>query len=134
MGVSLGIDMSRLDVCFGGFMPTVMGDMTATWDVAVEAEQRLAARKEAAIRAEELEAARESELLEWVDEAGTVWEHVLLDGASVRIKGCRTQARILDIPAQIEGHPVLELAPEACANLLKVVESPLPDSVILEGD
>ncbi len=134
MGVSLGIDMSRLDVCFGGFTPTVMGDMTATWDVAVEAEQRLAARKDAAIRAEELEAARESALLEWVDEAGTVWEHVLLDGASVRIKGCRTQACILDIPAQIEGHPVLELAPEACANLPSVVEATVPDSVIVVGD
>ena len=68
MGVSLGIDMSRLDVCFGGFTPTVMGDMTATWDVAVEAEQRLAARKDAAIRAEEnkLDAQKEA-LRPWTD-------------------------------------------------------------------
>lgn len=134
MGVSLGIDMSRLDVCFGGFTPTVMGDMTATWDVAVEAEQRLAARKQAAIRAEALDAARESEPLEWTDETGTVWEHVLLDGVSVRIKGCRPQARVLRVPSQIEGHPVLELAPEACANLSSVVEITVPDSVIAVGD
>lgn len=111
-----------------------MGDMTATWDKAVEAEKRLADRKQAALAAEQLEAARESELREWTDDAGTVWEHVLLDGASVRIKGCRTQAPVLTVPAKIQGHPVVELAPAACSGLDSVVEATVPDSVILIGD
>lgn len=134
LGVSLGIDMSKLDVCFGGFAPTVVGDLITSCERAAESEQRLAQRKAALIKAEQLEQARESELRTWTDDAGTVWEHVLLDGAGIRIKRCQTQARVLDIPAEIAGHPVLEIAPDACSNLASVEEVIVPDSVVAIGD
>lgn len=133
MGVSLGVDISALDVCFGGFSPTVMGDMTATWDKAVEAETRIKERREAALKAAQLEAARESEPLEWVDEEGTLWEYVLLDGADVRIKGCETSVASLQVPEQIQGHPVVEIGPDGCAYLSSVEEVTVPDTVVAIG-
>lgn len=134
LGVSLGIDISKLDVCFGGFAPTVMGDMTLTWNKAVEVETRLAERKQAALRAAQLDVARESEPLEWADDTGSVWKYVLLDGADVRIKGCRPHASTLCVPASIEGRAVVELAPECCARLSGVTGIIVPDSVVAIGD
>ena len=95
MGVSLGVDISALDVCFGGLSPTVMGDMTAIWDKAVEAEARIKACQQAALKAAHAAAARESEPYEWVDGQGTLWEYALLDGVDVRIKGCKTNVAFM---------------------------------------
>ncbi len=134
MGVSLGVDISKLDVCFGGFAPTVMGDMTATWEKAVQAEARIAERKQAALLAARLEAARESELHAWTDEAGTVWEYVILDGADIRIKGCQPAVSVLHIPEAIEGHSVVELVSGSCAGLESVREVTVPDTVVAIGD
>lgn len=134
LGVSYGVDMSKLEVCFGGFSPTVMGDMTATWERAVEAEARLAERKRAAILAAKLEAARESEVRTWTDEDGTQWAYVLLDGADVRIKGCTPACASVCVPSSIDGHPVSEISAVGCANLQGVTEITVPDSVIAIGD
>ena len=51
MGVSLGVDVSKLELCFGGFSPTVMGDGIATSERVEQSERRLAARREALERA-----------------------------------------------------------------------------------
>lgn len=133
MGVSFGIDTSKLDICFGGFAPTVMGDMAATWERATESELRLAERKEALLLAERLEAARESELREWVDGSGTIWRYVLLDDADIRIKGCIPGSPELFIPDSINGHPVVEIAAEGCSSLRSVTAITVPDAVVSIG-
>ncbi len=133
LGVSLGVDISALDVCFGGFSPTVMGDMTATWDKAVVAEARIKACQQAALKAARAAAARESEPHEWVDGQGTLWEYALLDGVDARIKGCKTNAASLQVPEQIEGHPVVEIEADGCAYLSSVEEITVPDTVVSIG-
>ena len=133
MGVSLGVDISALDVCFGGFSPTVMGDMTAIWDKAVEAEARIKACQQAALKAAHAAAARESEPYEWVDGQGTLWEYALLDGVDVRIKGCKTNVAFLSVPEQIEGHTVVEIEADGCAYLSSVEEITVPDTVVVIG-
>ena len=133
MGVSLGVDISALDVCFGGLSPTVMGDMTAIWDKAVEAEARIKACQQAALKAAHAAAARESEPYEWVDGQGTLWEYALLDGVDVRIKGCKTNVAFLSVPEQIEGHTVVEIEADGCAYLSSVEEITVPDTVVVIG-
>ena len=46
MGVSLGVDLSDLDICFGGFAPTLMIDTVQALDRAEEAEERLRVRRD----------------------------------------------------------------------------------------
>lgn len=134
LGVSLGIDMSKLDVCFGGFAPTVMGDLLSTCERAAESEERFRQRREAALAAADLDAARESEVHQWTDGEGAIWDHVVLDDARIRIKGCATDGAILHVPAAIDGYPVVEVAPAACAQLESVRELFVPDSVLIIGD
>ena len=134
LGVSLGIDTSKLDICFGGFAPTVLGDRELSWDKAEESEARLKAAKETRIRESALDAARESEVRTWTDSAGTIYEYVLLDGKDVRIKRCQSDAEVINIPSQIEGHPVLGLAPVSFANLAQACQIVVPDTVIAIGE
>lgn len=133
MGVSLGIDISKLDVCFGGFAPTIMGDLTASWAKAVEAENRIREHQEAIQKAKRLEAARESEPLTWDDGHGTQWDYVILDSSDVRIKKCRTTVEEVQVPSSIEGRPVVEVASDGCAFLNFVTRIEVPDSVVSLG-
>ena len=133
MGVSLGVDVSKLDLCFGGFSPTVMGDGIATSERVEQSERRLAARREALERAAAIEAARASEVCDWCDEAGNRWEYVVLDGAEVRIEGCEAAGARLDVPMAVAGLPVVALAADACAFLPLVEEATCPDTVLSIG-
>lgn len=129
MGVSLGVDLSRLDVCFGGFSPTIMKDATAAVDSAAVAEARLAKRRAAKERAAAIESARESELRSFQDDEGCRWSYVLIDGARARIERCEQAAGRLAVPASIEGRPVVGLAADACSHLPEVQELMVPDTV-----
>lgn len=134
MGVSLGVDLSGLEVCFGGFSPTLMGgDSTASVQRAVEVEARLRERRASLERAAALEAARASEERSWRDEAGTLWRYVILDGREVRIEGCEAAQALLDVPAAIEGLPVVALADDACAYQEGVEEVICPEGLVAVG-
>ena len=133
MGVSLGVDLSDLDICFGGFAPTLMIDTVQALDRAEEAEERLRVRRESLERAAAAEAARASEPRIWVDGDGTRWTFVLLDGVAARIERCDPAVADLRIPDKIEGIPVVALADDACAQLSGLRSVIVPDPVVSIG-
>lgn len=127
------VDVSKLDVCFGGFTPMALSDGSATREQVLQAEKRERLRREAADRAAAIEFARMSEERNCKDEDGTVWTYVLLDDAEARITGCLPGASDIRIPETLEGKPVTSLAPDACA-FLKTIESvSIPDCVMSVG-
>ncbi len=133
MGVSLGVDLSGLDVCFGGFSPTLMGDITQALDKAEESEERLRQRKLVLDHARAIEAARASAPREGLDANGTRWRYVILDGVEVQIIGCHPACDHLIVPAALEGLPVVALADDACAHLSTIVSVQVPNSVLSIG-
>lgn len=133
MGVSYAIDVSKLDVCFGGFTPMALSDGLASQAQVLEAQRRAQERRELAERAAALEAARASEERAFRDEAGNVWTYVVLDGATVRVERCEAHAADLVIPSAIEGKPVVALAADACANLPAVESVTCPDTLLSIG-
>lgn len=133
MGVSLGVDLSGLDVCFGGFSPTLMGDAMLALGKAEESEVRLRERKATLERIEAIEAARASEIREWADEFENVWRYTVLDGEEVRIQNVEVSAFDLIIPDSIEGLPVVAIAADACAHQPNIESVVVPDSVLSIG-
>lgn len=137
MGVSMGInlskDTSKLEVCFGGFAPTVMNAGLLVSDLVDQAEERAREHKRARERAAAIEAARASEPKLHVDERGTEWTYVVLDDTVVRIEKCKTSQAVLHIPEKIEGMPVGALASDACAYLPSVEELYCPDGIVSMG-
>ncbi|WP_165061865.1 leucine-rich repeat domain-containing protein [Adlercreutzia sp. ZJ154] len=134
MGVSLGVDLSDLDVCFGGFSPTLMGDEIQALAKAEESEERLRKRRAVLERAAAVEAARASEMREYADSQGNVWNYVVLDGTEVRLERCIKLANAnLKVPAIVEEKPVAALADDVCANLANLHSVELPDSIVSIG-
>lgn len=133
MGAGVSLDVSKLDVCFGGFTPMALSDGSATREQILEAEVRVRARRESLERAAQIEAARASEERTWCDDAGTIWRYVVLDGKDVRIEGCEPSGPELSIPSVIEDKPVAALATDACAYMPTVEVITCPDSVLSIG-
>lgn len=127
------IDVSKLDVCFGGFTPMALSDGTASREQVLQAETRIRLRREALEKAAALEAARTSEERSWLDEAGTVWRYVVLDDSEVRIVRCEPCSNSLMIPDRLEGKPVVSLAPDSFAYLDAIESVWLPDSILSIG-
>ena len=134
MGVSLGVDLSKLEARVGDLSPTVMGgDSTASVQRAAEAEARLRERRASLERAADLEAARASEERAWADGQGNTWRYVVLDGCEVRIEGCEAAQGLLVLPSAVEGLPVVALAADACAYQPAVEEVVCPDGIVAMG-
>ena len=130
---SRSVDVSKLDVCFGGFTPMALSDGSSTREQVLEAERRVREHREAVQRALALEAARESEERVWTDGAGNEWRYVVLDDAEVKIvKACPCQ-RDLIIPSSIEGKPVVSLGDDSCSYLKDVESIEMPDTVVSVG-
>lgn len=127
------VDVTKLDVCFGGFTPMALSDGSATREQVLAAEKRVRLHREAVEKAAALEAARASEERAWTDDAGTVWHYVVLDGAEARIVKCEPACEDIEAPASIEGKPVVSLAPDACSFLNGVESVVLPDSILEIG-
>lgn len=126
-------DLSKLDVCFGGFSPTVMGDGDASIEQVLATQKRERERLEAAAYAAAVEAARMSEVRSLAAEDGTEWRYVVIDDAYVRIESCALTVRELAVPALVEEKPVSAIGAEACANLDDVESIELPDSIVSIG-
>ena len=138
MGVSMGVNLSaetgRLEVCFGGFAPTAMKAGASLDEVVDRAEHRAREQRKMREHAAALESARASEPREWIDEGGSRWSYVLLDGVQVRIECCLQAASAhLLIPSEIEGLDVVALAPDACAYLQELREVTCPDTLLHVG-
>ena len=110
-----------------------LSDGSATREQVLSAEKRVRLRREALGKAAALEAARTSEERSWTDETGTVWRYVVLDEAEARIQKCEPAVTDLVVPDELEGKPVVSLAPDACAYLESVETIHLPDSILSIG-
>lgn len=130
---SKSLDLSKLDVGFGGFAPTLLNDGESARENVLSAEARIRERCEAAERAQAAQDAHTSELRHHVDQAGTNWEYVVLSESSIRIERCLNAAVNLSVPESIEGLPVRSLAPDACSSLKNVISIEIPDDVTIIG-
>ena len=72
------LDVSKLDVSFGGFTPMPLNDGMATREQVLSTEARIRERREAALRAQALQDACTSDSRHFVDDAGTDWEYVVV--------------------------------------------------------
>lgn len=71
-------------------------------------------------------AARTSEPKSYVDDEGSEWTYVVIDGAQVRIEKVETNVARLAIPQEIEDKPVMAIAHDACAMLGSIEEVCVP--------
>lgn len=135
MGVSYGIDLGKLDVCFGGFSPTLMGDVFTSSQNMKESQDRVEEVKRARERAAQIEAARESEEKRFTDDRGNVWIYVEIDAKDIRINGCEPSCSTTEllIPDAICGKPVVGLHMDALSYLKGIIRIDVPDSVISVG-
>ncbi len=135
MGVSYGIDLGKLDVCFGGFSPTLMGDVFTSSQNMKESQDRVEAIKRARERAARIEAARESEEKRFIDDCGNVWFYVEIDAKEIRVNSCTpsSSATELFIPQAIDGMPVIGIHMDALSHLKGIERIDVPDSVISIG-
>lgn len=129
----LSSQVGKLEVGFGGFSPMALSDANASQQQVQEAERRLKDRRATLERAAAIEAARVTDVREADDACGTRWRYAVLDGREARIERCETRAALLQVPAQVEGLPVVALAADACANLPFVEEISCPDTVLSIG-
>lgn len=127
------VDVSKLEVCFGGFNPVALSDGTATREQIEEAERRVKERRESLERAAAIEAARMSDERTWADAAGTLWTYVLLDGEEARIMHCEPASTDLSVPETLEEKPVVSLASDACSYHDDIESVTVPDSVMAIG-
>lgn len=127
------LDVSKLDVSFGGFTPMPLNDGKATREQVLSTEARIRERREAALREQALQDACTSDSRHFVDNAGTDWEYVVLSGSSIRIERCSHAEGEVAIPDSIEGLPVRSLAPDACSSLEDVTSIVVPEEVQFIG-
>lgn len=130
---SKSLDLSKLDVGFGGFAPTPLNDGESTRESVLSAEARIRERCEAVVRAQAAQDACTSEPRHYVDQSETDWEYVVLSKSSIRIERCSNAAVNLSVPESIEGLPVRSLAPDACSSLNNVISIEIPDDVTTIG-
>lgn len=95
-----------------------------------DAQRRQAAERQAAARGSSV-----SGPYDFKDDEGVVWRYVTLDNAFARIERCILGAGVerISIPEQLDGLPVVELAPDSCSYLEEVRSVSIPESVASIG-
>lgn len=102
--------------------------------IQVERAQELARERRARFeRSAAEDRARTSDVRDTVDESGTAWRYVVVDGEWIRIVSCEARSEALVIPEAIEGKPVMALAPDACARQDGVRSIVCPDTLASIG-
>ena len=127
------LDVSKLDVSFGGFTPTPLNDSEASREMMLSVEARIRERREASLRAQAVQDAYTSEQRCFVDERGVNWDYVVLSESSIRVERCTHAEGELFVPESIEGLPVRSLAPDACSGLDDVTSVVVSESVEFIG-
>ena len=94
------LDVSKLDVSFGGFTPMPLNDGMATREQVLSTEARIRERREAALRAQALQDACTSDSRHFVDDAGTDWEYVVFSGPRSASSVARMRKARLQSPIQ----------------------------------
>lgn len=129
------VDLGRLDVCFGGFSPTVMRDISETYDGLLRIQEAYNERRQASEAAKRVAASRKSDANTFVDGNGASWKYSVLDEHETCIEGvdCEDGLVELAIPETIEDMPVVALSEESCSKLANVEHIHVPDTVVSIG-
>lgn len=129
------VDLGRLDVCFGGFSPTVMRDISETYDGLLKIQEAYNQRRQASEAAKRIAESRKSDAQVYKDPNGVSWKFSVLDDSEISIEGieCSNDISELVIPDSIEGKPVVALSEESCSKLEDVECIRIPDSVLSIG-
>ncbi len=129
------VELERLDVCFGGFSPTVMRDITDTYEGLVKIQNAYNERRLASEAARRIDELRQSGTGCYTDSSKVSWDYSILDDSEIRIEGCECPEGLSDlvIPDAIEGKPVVALASESCSKLTNICHISIPDSVLSIG-
>ena len=90
-------------------------------------------RRELKRRQRELAFGSVSQKLSWTDAEGDTWSYVVFDDAFVRIEGRDGPARLIDVPSEIDGKPVVAIGAAALALDDRIEEIVCPDSVASIG-
>lgn len=117
----------------GGFWTMALSDGSASVEQIAKMEELISKALTGKLRAEAEEKEACSEERQFAAGSGTEWSYVVVFDAYVRIVGCKTVEQRLEIPSQIEGKPVIELAVDACSYLESVREVYCADSVVKIG-
>ena len=97
-------------------------DSNATLEQIAQMEREFARKRVLAERKRAAELARLSDARTAVDEHGTIWDYLVVDGEFVRITSCDTAEKQLFVPDTIAGLPVREIGAEALSELPSVRE------------
>ena len=104
-------------------------DSNATLEQLEQMEREFARKRERAEMRRAAERARLSDERSVVDEHGTTWSYIVVDGAFARITSCATELERLRTPNEITGLPVREIGMEALARLDSVQEIVCADGI-----
>ena len=91
-------------------------------------------RRELSRRRRELAFKSVSHVRAWTDVDGGVWSYAVLDDSYIRIVGYDGDERLLEIPAEVVGKPVVSIAAGALALNDRVREIACPDDVVEIGN
>lgn len=128
-------ELGQLDVCFGGFSPTIMRDISDTYDGLLRIQETYKERRQASEVAKRIAASRRSDARTFSNSDGVSWKFSVLDNSEVCIEGVECDPGIteLAIPESIEAKPVVALAEESCIKLEGIEAIRLPDTVVTIG-
>lgn len=128
------VELGRLDICFGGFSPTVMRDISETCDDLVRFQESVEERRNEIKKASLSLRPRKSDLEIFDDGNGAIWKYYVLEDDTVYIERCECEEVCqLIVPETIKGMKVVALGDESCAKLEFAEEIAVPDSVTSIG-
>ena len=104
-------------------------DANATLEQVAQMEREYARKRILAERKRAAELARLSDVRTVIDERGTKWDYLVVDGEFARVTKCSTEEESLFVPDTIDGLPVREIGTEALAGLPSVREIMCADSI-----
>lgn len=127
-------ELGQLDVCFGGFSPTIMRDISETYDGLVKIQNVYKERRQAAETAKRIDASRKSSAKTY-ECSSVLWKYSVVDDSEIIIESCECPEGViqLSIPGDIEGKPVCALSEESCMKLPNVESIKIPNTVVSIG-
>lgn len=121
--------LATLGVTFGGFSPTLMDGIESSREQVALFEELYSKRREAKRKQRELEFARTSKEMAYIDERGCKWAYVIVDNEVARITGYSgTSAKVI-IPDALDGKPVYAIASDALSDNQSIEEIVCPDTI-----
>ena len=123
------ISLATLGVTFGGFSPTLVDGIESSKEHVALFQEIYDKRREAKRKQRELEFARTSKEMSFVDDNGDEWSYVVVDNSVVRIVSYHGVSSHVSIPSEIDGKQVYAIASDAISNLPHIEEIVCPDSI-----